>query len=140
MPNPREHDNEDNQEQIEPDQAQDVADDALALEQGPDALDSRKVDGGITDDDHDVHDTVDMMKQMISSGRVDMGAYAGEPLMDDGDAEMPGTPAGPMSGADDDMMGAAPDDMDAVADTGNDPLASVISEDDEYDGDDEAER
>lgn len=137
MANPRDRQDEDNQEQIEPDQAQDVADDAMTPDNGPDALGSSKPEGGITDDDSDVHDTVDMMKQMISSGRVDMGAFAGEPLMDDGDEVMPGSPAGPMDGADDDVMGGSSlDEMDEVADTGDDPLGAVVSNDDEYDGDD----
>ncbi|MEN9931969.1 MAG: hypothetical protein RIS17_542 [Pseudomonadota bacterium] len=144
MANPRNIEDEDNSEQREPDQAQAVADDALHPDDGPDPLDSEKPHGGITDDDGDVHDTLDMMKQMVTSGRVDMGAYAGEPLMDDGDAEMPGTPAGPMDGADDDMMGTAPEDMDEIADTGEDPLAAVVSDDDgdeedAYDDEDEAD-
>ena len=95
MTKPRDHDNEDNEEQREADQAQDVAEDALAPDAADNALDSRKPDGGITDDDSNVHDTVDLMKQMVTSGRIDMGAFAGEPLMDDGDDAMPGTPAGP---------------------------------------------
>jgi hypothetical protein len=130
MANPRDRDNEDNQEQREHDQAQDVADDALAVEGDDDPLDSSKSPGGITDDDSEVHDIVDMMKQMVSSGRVDMGAYSGEPLMDDGDDVMPGTPAGPMRSEDDDVMGKSADEMDEIVDTGEDPLASVVSDDD----------
>ena len=137
MANPRDLEDEDNNEQREADQAQAVAEDALHPDAGPDPLDSEKPHGGITDDEGDVHDTVDMMKQMVTSGRVDMGAFAGEPLMDDGDEEMPGTPAGPMDGHDDDMMGGLPDDMDEVADTGEDPLAAMVSDDDgEDDGND----
>lgn len=139
MTDPRDQQDEDNQEQRESDQAQDVADDAMEPENGADALDSAKPDGGITDDDSDVHDTLDMMKQMISSGRVDMGAFAGEPLMDDGDEAMPGTPAGPMMGREDDVMGTSPDEIDEVADTGADPLDTVISDDDEYDSDEQTE-
>ncbi|MEI6485133.1 MAG: hypothetical protein WCO11_02580 [Sphingomonadales bacterium] len=136
MPRPRDHEDEDNSEQREADQAQVVADDALHPDDGPDPLDSEKPHGGLTDDDGDVHDTVDMMKQMLTSGHVDMGAFAGEPLMDDGDGAMPGTPAGPMDGDfDDEMMGSLPDDMDDIADTGEDPLAAVVSDDD---GEDDA--
>lgn len=134
MANKRDIETEENSEQIEPDQAQSVADDALSPEDGPGALESTKPHGGITDDDSDVHDIVDMMKQMITSGRVDMGAYAGEPLMDDGDGEMPGTPAGPMTDIDDDVMGGAHDPIDEAEDTGEDPLASMVGD---SDGDEE---
>ena len=137
MARPRDTDDEDNSEQREPDQAQTVADDALSPENGPGALDSTKPHGGITDDDSEVHDIVDMMKQMVTSGRVDMGAFAGEPLMDDGDGEMPGTPAGPMTDDDDDVMGSSHDLVDETEDEGEDPLAAMISNDsDEDDTDD----
>jgi|GEM_PF-2471514 len=129
MTKPRDHDNEDNEEQREADQAQDVAEDALAPDAADNALDSHKPDGGITDDDSNVHDTVDLMKQMVTSGRIDMGAFAGEPLMDDGDDAMPGTPAGPMRGSDDDVMGILSDQIDEVEDSGEDPLAAVVSDD-----------
>ena len=130
MANPRDPDDEDNNEQREPDQAQDVADDALAPGDADNALDSRKPEGGITDDDSNVHDTIDMMKQMVTSGQIDMGAFAGEPLMDDGDEAMPGMPAGPMLGSDDDVMDMVADRLEEVEDTGNDPLAAVVSDDD----------
>jgi len=124
-------DNDDNSEQRDLDQAQAVADDALARDDNGDALGSTKPDGGITDEDSGLPDTVDLMKQMHSSGRVDMGAFAGEPLMDDGDDVMPGTPAGPMRGENDDVMGGeSVDAMDEIEDTGEDPLASVVSDDD----------
>ena len=148
MPKPRDFErdfeDEDNNEQREADQAQAVADDALHPDSGPDPLDSEQPQGGITDDDSDVHDTVDMMKQMVTSGRVDMSAFAGEPLMDDGDEEMPGTPAGPLGDDDDELMGTLPDDMDEVEDTGEDPLAALVSDDDAedddaYDSEDDAE-
>jgi len=62
-------------------QAQTVADDALA-NTGEDGLgDSEKDTGGI--EDFDAPDLVDRMKQMDSSGRIDMGAFDGEETMDD---------------------------------------------------------
>mgnify|MGYP001014442188 CR=1 FL=1 len=65
-------------------QAQTVADEASG--HGTDAFgleDSEKVgDGGDSDD---VQDLVDHMNQMVSSGRIDMDAYRGEPNFDDED-------------------------------------------------------
>lgn len=139
MINPRDDEAEDNSEQREPDQAQDVAEDALALDEATNALDSSKPPGGITDDDSTVHDTVDIMNQMLTSGHIDMGAFAGEPLMDDGDGEMPGTPAGPRTKSEDDMMGDAADPMDLIVDSGEDPLAQVVSDEDGYEVGDEDE-
>lgn len=62
-------------------QAQTVADDALdnAVDEGLE--DSEKDKSGI--EDFDAPDLVDRMKQMNSSGRIDMGAYDGEETMDD---------------------------------------------------------
>lgn len=60
----------------EPEQAQTVADQARALRKG-DPTASIKVGGG------DVQDLVDHMRDMESSGRIDMGAYEGEETMDD---------------------------------------------------------
>ncbi len=77
----------DNQEQDDGDQAQDVAAGAVAGE-----------DGGFEDSEHggttnpaqlipdDVPDTVDLMEQMVRSGRIDNGAFAGEPQHDDEEA------------------------------------------------------
>ena len=68
----------------EPGQAQTVAGEALAggaREASP--LDSIKVsDAGEVMDDAS-QDLVDKMRDMEQSGRIDMGAYRGEPNMDD---------------------------------------------------------
>jgi len=44
-------------------------------------LDSVKVNGGIGDNSE--QDVIDHMRDMEQSGRIDMGAFAGEPNMDD---------------------------------------------------------
>ena len=65
-------------------QAHDVAEDALngmAEEGSP--LDSTKHESGLDLDDDSTQDLVDHMRDMESSGRIDMGAYRGEPNMDD---------------------------------------------------------
>ena len=72
---PELHNSEQDDEQA---QAHTIADDALALRRG-DPTASIKVGGG------DVQDLVDHMRDMESSGRIDMGAYEGEPNMDDED-------------------------------------------------------
>lgn len=64
-------------------QAQTIAADA----HGASALglsDSEKVGGG-DPDLADVQDLVDHMNQMVSSGRIDMSAFRGEPNLDDED-------------------------------------------------------
>lgn len=74
----------DNQEQRDGDQAQDVADDALGLGDDPSedsAHGGTPNPAGIIPDD--VPDLVDTMNQMVSSGRIDNGAFAGEPMHDD---------------------------------------------------------
>ena len=75
---------DDNMEQDDGPQAQDVADDALNLADDP-SEDSEHGGspniGAVTPDD--TPDLVDTMNQMVSSGRIDNGAYAGEPMMDD---------------------------------------------------------
>ena len=58
-------------------QAQDVAEDAQHQSTGS-PLDSTKVGGG-------AKDLIDEMRDMEQSGRIDMGAYRGEPNMDDED-------------------------------------------------------
>ncbi len=64
-------------------QAQTVADQAIGRATDSFGLeDSEKPEGSITDED-DVPDLVDHMKQMESSGNIDMSAYRGEPNMDD---------------------------------------------------------
>ena len=72
---PETHNSEQDDEQ---EQAQTVADQAQALRKG-DPTASTKVGGG------DVQDLVDHMRDMESSGRIDMGAYRGEPNHDDED-------------------------------------------------------
>ena len=68
----------------EPEQTQTVAEEALegeARDRSP--LDSAKPDepGEVMDDAS--QDLVDKMRDMEQSGRIDMGAYRGEPNMDD---------------------------------------------------------
>ncbi len=70
----------------EPGQAQTVAEEALAgggAQASP--LDSVKVhrDGDLSDDS--TQDLIDKMRDMEQSGRIDMGAFRGEPNMDDED-------------------------------------------------------
>ena len=72
---PELHNSEQDDEQA---QAHTVADQAFAMRHG-DPTASIKVGGG------DVQDLVDHMRDMESSGRIDMGAYEGEPNMDDED-------------------------------------------------------
>lgn len=70
----------------EPDQAQTVADEALAGgRRAASPLDSEKPDdeGEIMDDS--TQDLIDKMRDMEQSGRIDMGAYRGEPNHDDED-------------------------------------------------------
>jgi hypothetical protein len=82
---------EENSEQVDDGQAQDVGDDAVARlrEAGPEDRDP------IVDSEHgghanpgavipdDVPDLIDTMNQMLTSGLIDNGAFAGEPMMDD---------------------------------------------------------
>lgn len=70
---PETHNSEQDDEQA---QAQTVADQAQALRKG-DPTSSVKVGGG------DAQDLVDHMRDMESSGRIDMGAYEGEEILDD---------------------------------------------------------
>lgn len=74
----------DNSQQVEPDQAQDVTKDALTLETNDVRLhETEKVRGGI--DDFDAQDLVDHMNDMVSSGRIDLSAFEGEPNHDGDD-------------------------------------------------------
>ncbi len=76
-----------NREQDDDGQAQDVAE--SALHPGPGLGESHKAptsDAQILPDD--VPDLVDTMNQMVSSGRIDNGAYAGEPMHDDEEGEL----------------------------------------------------
>ncbi len=72
-----------NDEQSEEEaQAQNVTDDAIDRATSAFGLDeTEKAEGGIDDDS--TQDLVDHMKQMESSGTIDMSAYAGEPNHDD---------------------------------------------------------
>ena len=70
----------------EPEQAQTLADEALAgSAREPSPLDSIKPDdeGEVMDDSS--QDLIDKMRDMEQSGRIDMGAYRGEPNHDDED-------------------------------------------------------
>ena len=71
-----EQEDESAQAQTVADQAMGRATDSFGLE------DSEKPEGSITDEDN-VPDLVDHIKQMESSGNIDMSAYRGEPNMDD---------------------------------------------------------
>ena len=62
-------------------QAQDVAEEARNKDGEASPLDSIKVGGGI--DGTDSQDLIDRMRDMEQSGRIDMGAYRGEPNLDD---------------------------------------------------------
>ena len=62
-------------------QAQEVAEEARNKDGDASPLDSIKVGGGI--DGTDSQDLIDRMRDMEQSGRIDMGAYRGEPNLDD---------------------------------------------------------
>jgi len=74
----------DNAEQRDDGQAQDVAEDALNLASDPfeesEHGGSPNVGAVMPDDTPDL---VDTMRQMLNSGVIDNGAYAGEPMHDD---------------------------------------------------------
>lgn len=67
--------------------ANDVADEALHREDDP-SEDSEKVPGGISVMPLDEPDLVDRMEQMVSSGRIDTDAFAGERNDDDEESEL----------------------------------------------------
>ena len=69
----------------EADQAQTVAGEARYRDAEVSPLDSEKPDSGEYDDDDSTQDLIDKMRDMEQSGRIDMGAFAGEPNMDDED-------------------------------------------------------
>lgn len=79
----------DNDEQRDADQAQDVADDALVVSTD---LSEESEHGGSPDRTallpDDVPDLVDTMNQMVTSGRIDNGAFVGEPIHDDEEDEL----------------------------------------------------
>lgn len=83
---------EENSEQRDADQAQDLGDEAAARQLGQSDASGHDP---ITETEHggspnpaaiipaDVPDLVDTMNEMLTSGLIDNGAYAGEPMMDD---------------------------------------------------------
>jgi hypothetical protein len=79
--NDPEIDNAEQDEELE--QTHSVAEDALRGEaRAPSPLDSTKVHGGIDESDAEP-DLIDRMRDMEQSGRIDMGAFEGEPNDDD---------------------------------------------------------
>lgn len=62
-------------------QAQSIAEEARNKDAEASPLDSVKVGGGIDDDS--TQDLIDHMRDMEQSGRIDMGAFAGEENYDD---------------------------------------------------------
>ena len=67
-------------------QAQSMASDARYNDAEGSPLDSVKPEyDGDLDDDDSTQDLIDKMRDMEQSGRIDMGAYRGEPNMDDED-------------------------------------------------------
>lgn len=110
---PDDFDTEENREQRDEGQAQDVADEAIARQLGDAGPEGR--DPAI-DSEHgghpnpaaiipdDVPDLVDTMNQMLTSGRIDNGAFRGEPMMDDEESELGETD----SDDDDDNLGDEP--------------------------------
>jgi hypothetical protein len=83
---------EENSEQADDGQAQDVADDAVSRQLGllngsghdPTIETSHGGRAGLGQVvPQDMPDLIDTMNQMLTSGRIDNGAYAGEPMMDD---------------------------------------------------------
>ncbi|MEO6387930.1 MAG: hypothetical protein ABIT16_13785 [Croceibacterium sp.] len=77
---PEAHNSEQDDEQS---QAQEVADEARSRGAEGSPLDSTKAKGG--DDGDSTQDLIDHMRDMEQSGRIDMGAYRGEPNLDDDD-------------------------------------------------------
>ena len=77
----------DNSQQADPGQTQDVAAEAMSLATTDLRLhDTEKPRGGY--EDADAQDLVDHMNQMVTSGRIDLSAYEGEPNHDDDDDAM----------------------------------------------------
>lgn len=90
---------EENFEQRDEGQAQDVASEAMDLLQDAEGHDSvgGTEHGGSSDPTaiipEDVPDLIDTMNQMLTSGRIDNGAFAGEPMMDDEEDQLGQTDA-----------------------------------------------
>jgi hypothetical protein len=74
----------DNSQQADDGQTQDVAAEAMNLSTNDIGLhDTEKATGGY--DDVDAQDLVDHMNQMVTSGRIDLSAFEGEPNHDGDD-------------------------------------------------------
>lgn len=90
---------EENSEQRDEGQAQDVASEAMDLLQDADRHDPVEgtKHGGASNSAQiipdDVPDLIDTMNQMLTSGRIDNGAFAGEPMMDDEEDQLGQTDA-----------------------------------------------
>jgi len=76
----------DNSQQSDAGQSQDVAAEAMNRGTSDGLHDTAKVKGGL--DDVDAQDLVDHMNQMVTSGRIDLSAFEGEPNHDDDDDMM----------------------------------------------------
>lgn len=84
MPRQIDPTNEDNSEQRDEGQAQDVAEEAL--DRQTDLYEESEKDDDSDPTEilpEDTPDLIDTMNQMIRSGQIDNGAYAGEPVHDD---------------------------------------------------------
>jgi hypothetical protein len=123
-----------NREQQDPGQAQDVADDARHPERG--LGESSRAPGDRTQIlPDDVPDLVETMNGMVRSGRIDNGAFAGEPQHDDeedglGETDSDGDEDGlfnEMADGSEDPL-AEPVELGNLADDGDDPLGKVSSE------------
>ena len=75
--------NAEQEEELE--QAQTVAGEARYTDDEASLLDSVKPDDENDLSDDSTQDLIDKMRDMEQSGRIDMGAYRGEPNMDDED-------------------------------------------------------
>lgn len=73
----------DNSQQADEGQSQDVAAEAMNRATGDGLHDTEKVKGGF--EDADAQDLVDHMNQMVTSGRIDLSAFEGEPNHDGDD-------------------------------------------------------
>lgn len=118
---------EDNAEQRDEDQANAVGDEAVARlmrDQGAEGRDP------IVDTEHggrpnpagvipeDTPDLVDTMNQMLTSGRIDNGAFAGEPMMDDEESMLGDTEN--VEDEDEDGLGIALAVQEDLGDAGDD--------------------
>lgn len=122
-----------NREQQDGPQAQDVAEEARRP--GPGLGESSRGPGDraqmLPDD---VPDLVETMTGMVRSGRIDNGAYAGEPQHDDEEDGLGDTEDGddealfnPLADGSEDPL-AEPVELEQVPDDGDDPLGKVSSE------------